>query len=109
MPGGDTTKKVWTDREKALAIRGIIPPGRTRNQTSQMRTKLKRIGYAKITMEMESDRQFTAEEDLMVVDSEIPDGRTADECRHRFEFLKKNFIDVGWASIIGTQKIYEMQ
>lgn len=49
---------------------------------------------------------FTAYEDLCVIDDEFPSTHTIEECKKRKEYLEKNFIEVGWGSLIGTQIIH---
>lgn len=109
MPGGDTTKKRWTEHELALAARGEVPEGRTPRQTANMRAKLKRQGVA---VHRGLGNRWTAEpwkpsEDLEAMAGATPQGRTREEAGRRRRWLQANFVDVGWGSLIGTQPIYE--
>lgn len=105
MPGGDTTKKRWTEHELAMAANGMTPPGRTASQATQMRAKLKRMGVA--VRHGDRCRSWSTAEDLEVMAGATPKGHTQEEAERRRRWLQANFVDVGWGSLIGTQPIYE--
>ena len=49
---------------------------------------------------------FTPQEDLLVLDSKFPKTHSKEECEQRRKYLVKNFCQVGWGSLIGTQTIH---
>lgn len=99
------TKKRWTEHELALAANGITPPGRTAHQVTQMRTKLKSRGV--VIQRVGRRKPWKPSEDLEVMAGGTPQGRTREETRHRRQWLKVNFVDVGRGSLIGAQPICE--
>ena len=49
---------------------------------------------------------FTPQEDLEVMEKNFSKTHSLAECQQRRRYLKKNFVEVGWGSLIGTQIIY---
>lgn len=49
---------------------------------------------------------FTPQEDLQIMEKNFPTTHSLSECKERRRYLKKNFVEVGWGSLIGTQIIH---
>lgn len=106
----DFFKKTYGDVAYRCAIHRIRPVGYNENSWASALRKLVKCGVVVEDYYNGIYRDdWSPDEDLLVVDGdeeEFPVQRTTRECYRRYVFLRENYVDCGWAAVIGSQKIY---
>ena len=110
-----TKPSIWTKDEDNELRAGRIPATKTTKQANNRRYVL---GITCSRSEANKVYDWTPEMDLAVVDpltGKYPKNWESNELVNfiprstriaRHQYLRRNYIEVGWGSLIGTQKIY---
>lgn len=105
-----STQKDLSERDLNFIRFGIVPPG---TSISRARSIQDSMDDVVVKIEAHTGRQelheWLPKEDLVVVEDDpekwIKLGIPMQTCFHRHNYLVRDFVNVGWGSLIGKQKI----